>query len=190
LLWPKDEKTRRASVAFEDRQRDGLVLPASVRDNFMLGELGDYSSYGFVDNEKVSAEAKRRLERSGVVPADLDLPASALSGGNQQKIEITRAIARIEAGTQVLVVAHPTRGVDLGAARAIHQQILACAQTRRAAVVVISSDLAELRALSGRILVMARGRIVAEMPRTASDVEIGERMLLETPHVETRAPSP
>ncbi len=190
LLWPKDEKTRRASVAFEDRQRDGLVLPASVRDNFMLGELGAYSSYGFVDNENVTAEAKRRLDRSGVVPADLDLPAAALSGGNQQKIEITRAIARVEAGTQVLVVAHPTRGVDLGAARAIHEQILACAQTRRAAVVVISSDLAELRALSGRILVMARGRIVAEMPRTASDVEIGERMLSETPHVETRAPSP
>jgi simple sugar transport system ATP-binding protein len=190
LLWPKlEKKSRRASVAFEDRQRDGLVLPASLRDNLMLGELGDYSSFGFVDREKIRTEAKRRLDRSGVNSSDLDLPASALSGGNQQKIEITRAIARIEAGTQVLVVAHPTRGVDLGAARAIHEQILACAQTRRAAVVVISSDLAELRALSGRILVMARGRIVAEMPRTASDAEIGERMLLDAPHT-MRAPEP
>jgi ABC-type uncharacterized transport system ATPase subunit len=190
LLWPKEEKTRRASVAFEDRQRDGLVLGASLRDNLVLGELGDYTAFGFVDSKKMDVEAKRRLDRSGVNSSDLDLLASALSGGNQQKIEITRAIARIEAGTQVLVVAHPTRGVDLGAARAIHEQILACAQTRRAAVVVISSDLAELRALSGRILVMARGRIVAEMPRTASDAEIGERMLLDAPHVHTRAPSP
>lgn len=189
LLWPKDEKTRRASVAFEDRQRDGLVLPASLRNNFMLGELGDYSTYGFVDAKKIEAEAKRRLDRSGVNSSDLDLPAAALSGGNQQKLTIMRAIARVEAGTPVLVVAHPTRGVDLGAARAIHEQILMCAQTRKAAVVMISSDLTELRALSGRILVMARGRIVAEMPRTASDAEIGERMLLDAHHIATRAPS-
>jgi simple sugar transport system ATP-binding protein len=187
LLWPKEEKTRRASVAFEDRQRDGLVLPASLRNNFMLGELGEYSSLGFVDSKKIETEAKRRLDRSGVNASDLDLPASALSGGNQQKIEITRAIARIEAGTPILVVAHPTRGVDLGAARTIHEQILACARTRKAAVVVISSDLAELRALSGRILVMARGRIVAEMPRTASDAEIGERMLSDAHHSSMRA---
>jgi general nucleoside transport system ATP-binding protein len=55
---------------------------------------------------------------------------------------------------------------------------------------VISSDLSELRALSGRILVMARGRIVAEMPRTASDAEIGERMLYDAPHTSMRAPEP
>ncbi len=189
LLWPKEETARRASVAFEDRQRDGLVLPASLKNNLLLGELADYSSFGFVDRKKFDTEAKRRLDRSGVNSSNLDLPASALSGGNQQKIEITRAIARIEAGTPVLVVAHPTRGVDLGAARAIHEQIMMCARTRKAAVVVISSDLAELRALSGRILVMARGRIVAEMPRTASDAEIGERMLLDAPPVASRATS-
>lgn len=189
LLWPKEEKTRRASVAFEDRQRDGLVLSASLKNNLMLGELADYASFGFVDPKKIDTEAKRRLDRSGVNSSDLDLPASALSGGNQQKIEITRAIARVEAGTPVLVLAHPTRGVDLGAARAIHEQIMMCAQTRKAAVVVISSDLAELRALSGRILVMARGRIVAEMPRTASDAEIGERMLSDAHPMASRATS-
>lgn len=191
LVWPKLEHgVRRASVAFEDRHTDGLVLDASAYDNFLLGELGDFTAFGIVDGVKADAEAKRRLERSGIVPPDATLPARAFSGGNQQKIVIARAIARVEAGAQVLVVSHPTRGVDLGAARSIHEQILACAKVRRAAVLVISSDLAELRAISNRILVMARGRIVAEMPRTASDAEIGERMLLDAPSVSGEVHAP
>ena len=182
LIWPKLEKNkRRASVVFEDRQREGLVLPATVRENVVLGELEAFTKAGIVDAAKMNAEVKKRIDGSGLVPADPDLPASAFSGGNQQKIVMARAIARVQGDTGVLVLSHPTRGVDLGGARAIHEQILTCASAKKVAVLVLSSDLAELRALATRILVMSRGRIVAEVSPRASDVEIGEKMMADAP---------
>jgi simple sugar transport system ATP-binding protein len=108
---------------------------------------------------------------------DLAAPARSLSGGNQQKVVVGRAIAPVLSGrAKVLVASHPTRGVDFAAARAIHGEIRAAA-AHGAAVLVVSADLAELRALSDRILVMSRGRIGAELPRDASDAEIGRAML-------------
>lgn len=188
LVWPKlEKKQRRASVVFEDRHREGLVLSATVRDNIVLGELGAFTSIGIVDAAKMNAEVKKRIDGSGLVPADPELPASAFSGGNQQKIVMARAIARVQGDTGVLVLSHPTRGVDLGGARAIHERILECA-SRKIAVLVLSSDLAELRALATRILVMSRGRIVAEMPPRASDIEIGEKMMADAPTLRSHAP--
>jgi ABC-type uncharacterized transport system ATPase subunit len=89
---------------------------------------------------------------------------------------VARAVARAERGAKVLVLAQPTRGVDLGAARAIHAEIAAAADAGKA-VLVVSADLGELRTLCDRILVMARGRIVAELPPDAPDARIGEAML-------------
>ena len=90
---------------------------------------------------------------------------------------VARAIARVEEGhARVLLVAHPTRGVDLAASRAIHAEILAAAG-RGAAVVVVSADLHELRALSDRIVVLARGRVSAQLPPDATDDVIGQAML-------------
>jgi ABC-type uncharacterized transport system ATPase subunit len=163
------------AVVHEDRQLEGLVLDASVRDNAVLGELARFTRRGLLDLEAVDAEARARVERS-FAPPDLERPARTLSGGNQQKIVIARAVARVEQGARALVLAHPTRGVDVGAARAIHAEIVAAAG-RGAAVLVVSSDLAELRALSHRICVVARGRVAAELPATASDQEIGAAML-------------
>ncbi len=78
----------------------------------------------------------------------------------------------------MLVVAHPTRGVDIGASRAIHAELLrAASREPGVAVVVVSADLAELRLLSRRLLVLSRGKVVSELPPTASDTEIGPAML-------------
>jgi simple sugar transport system ATP-binding protein len=153
------------------------VLSAPLRDNLVLGELAHFTSLGLLQQSAVDDEARLRCDKGGVHPHDLDLPAAALSGGNQQKLVIARALARVELGCPALVVAHPTRGVDIGASRAIHAQILEAAVRRRVAVLVISSDLSELRALCDRILVMADGQIVADLPPTSTDAEIGERML-------------
>jgi ABC-type uncharacterized transport system ATPase subunit len=164
------------AVVHEDRHTEGLVLGASVRDNLVLGELGRFTSgLGLVDGQAVAREARARLERARIVPADLDAAAAALSGGNQQKIVVARAVARAE-GAQVLVFAQPTRGVDIGAARAIHTEIAAAAG-RGKAVLVVSADLAELRALADRIVVMARGRIVGEFPPDTPEARLGEAML-------------
>ena len=150
----------------------------------MLGELARFSRWGVIDRGALDAEATERVVRAQA-PRDLDAAARTLSGGNQQKLVVVRAIARIDAkraglpvdpGRSALVVAHPTRGVDLAASRAIHAEILGVA-SRGAAVVVVSADLQELRTLCDRIVVLARGRIGAELPADASDAEIGRAML-------------
>ena len=161
------------AIVHEDRQHEGLVLDATLRDNIVLGELGSFANaVGWLDLGRLEQEAGARLARSGA-PNDLDRAARTLSGGNQQKVVVTRALAR---PASAVVVAQPTRGVDLAAAVAIHADLLAAAKAG-AGVLVMSVDLDELRTLSARILVIARGRIVAELPSTATDDEIGRHML-------------
>jgi simple sugar transport system ATP-binding protein len=163
------------AVVREDRQTEGLVLDAAVRDNLVLGELERFRArLGLLDLGALEREAKARLDRSGVSPPDLDRPARTLSGGNQQKIVVTRALAR---SAKVLVLAQPTRGVDLGAMRDIHREITGAADAG-AAVLVVSSDLDELRALASRIVVLARGRIAGELAVSeATDEHLGRMML-------------
>jgi general nucleoside transport system ATP-binding protein len=164
-----------AQVVHEDRHAEGLVLGATVRDNLVLGELERFTRFGLVDAAALELAARSRLERAGIVPPDLDAPVAALSGGNQQKVVVARVIARAGEGS-VFVFAQPTRGVDLAAARAIHDAIVRVAEQGKA-VLLVSADLAELRALCDRLLVMARGRIVADLPADAPEAEIGDAML-------------
>jgi simple sugar transport system ATP-binding protein len=164
------------AVVYEDRHGEGLVLDASVADNLVLGELERFERAGLLDLGAFDREAGARLRAAGVVPPDAKTVARALSGGNQQKIVVARAIARTRLGARVLVVSHPTRGVDIGASRAIQSE-LRDAASRQVAVLVVSADLNELRALCDRILVMARGRIAKELPPTATDHELGAAML-------------
>jgi simple sugar transport system ATP-binding protein len=168
------------AVVHEDRHKEGLVLDASVRDNVVLGELARFSNaLGFLDRPAMDREARARVDRAQA-PPNLEWPARALSGGNQQKLVVARAIAKIERavkrGATALVLAHPTRGVDIGASRAIHAEILEAAR-RGVAVLVVSADLPELRTLADRILVLLRGCIVARLLPSASDQEIGRAML-------------
>jgi simple sugar transport system ATP-binding protein len=166
-----------AAVIHADRQVEGLVLEASVRDNLVLGELGGFAGRaGLLDLGKLEAAASARLTRSGA-PPDLERPARTLSGGNQQKIVVARAMARLGRDrARVLVAAQPTRGVDLGATEDIHDQLRAAAD-EGAGVLVLSTNLDELRALCSRILVLSRGRFVADLPPSTSDEELGRRML-------------
>jgi ABC-type uncharacterized transport system ATPase subunit len=176
---PSSGSLKVASVAVirEDRQLEGLVLDASLRDNLVLGELDRFAHWGVLDLASLESEAKQRMDRSGALrsndAAALDRTARTLSGGNQQKIVVARALAR---DAKLVVAAQPTRGVDLAAAQDIHAELVRSAK-RGAGVIVISADLDELRALASRILVLARGRIVADLPPTASDDEIGRLML-------------
>lgn len=151
-------------VVHEDRHRDEMVMGATIADNLVLGDLGH------VAEERA---AKERLDRFDVQPADPRRLGSELSGGNQQKVVMARALDR---ELVALVLAQPTRGVDVGTARTIHRAVAVAAESGTA-VILISADLNELRSLSHRIVVLRRGQLVAELPPEASDDEIGRAML-------------
>ena len=127
---------------------------------------------GILDRNSLLREASRRLSEAQVVPPNLRGLARELSGGNQQKLVVERAIARKK---PLLVCFHPTRGVDLASQRSIHQKIKEQV-AMNTAVLVLSSDLSELRQLCHRILVIRSGTIVGEFSTDATDMELGVAM--------------
>ncbi len=146
----------------EDRQRDGLVLPFPIADNLILNTyyLSPYSK-GVIIDEKVRKEVGERLVKEYDIrtPSAL-LPASSLSGGNQQKVIIARELSR---PIHLLIASQPTRGLDVGSIEYIHKQILA-KRDSGSAVLLVSTELDEVLELSDRIAVMFRGKIVAVVP--------------------------
>lgn len=151
----------------EDRKRQGLVLLMGCRQNFSLAILERLRRWLRIDQSRERELAERFFDRLAVKAAWLDAPVATLSGGNQQKVVIARWLAR---GSRVLIVDEPTRGVDVAAKAAIHQLLdeVACQGT---AILLISSELPELLALSRRILVMRQGQLVGEVPREKASEE-------------------
>jgi len=179
---------RASAVIREDRHRDAVVLDASVQDNLLLGDYASFQRtwFGFrfgLDRAAMTREALRRLEASGV-ETSLQRPVRELSGGNQQKLVVARALGRLAVSRQkVLVAYHPTRGVDMGASAHIHDALRDAARSG-AAVVVVSADLSELRALCTRIGVLFRGKMAALLDRSDSDETFGRAMLGGAPRAE------
>ena len=144
-----------------DRQRFGLVLPYLLPDNFVLTRYGEVPYAGglggFVrQDQPIRNEAGRLAKEFDVRASSLDVAASTLSGGNQQKVVVAREFRH---DLRVLVVDQPTRGLDVGSIEFIHKQVI---ERRDAgvAVLLVSAELDEVLDLSDRILVMYRGRIV------------------------------
>jgi simple sugar transport system ATP-binding protein len=173
-----DTKERLASglsyIPF-DRQREGLLLDAPLWENTLLGRDDDPSlvSGPFVSRRRVQADSRRIIDRYGVRTPSEQVPAFALSGGNQQKLVVGREMST---NPRILLAAHPTRGVDVGAQAAIWDE-LRNARDAGLGVLLISADLEELIGLSDRILVMFDGRITADVdPRTATPELLGTYM--------------
>ncbi|MFO7243280.1 MAG: ABC transporter ATP-binding protein [Actinomycetes bacterium] len=158
----------------EDRHRRGLLLSFSVAENLALRRYREapIARGGWMSPRRIADFGRGLLERFDIRGPSLDTPASTLSGGNQQKIVIAR---ELEANPAVLLAAQPTRGLDIGAIAFVHEQLLEL-QRQGAAVLLVSFELDELRALSDRILVMYGGRIVGEFRPDASDEELGLAM--------------
>jgi simple sugar transport system ATP-binding protein len=153
----------------EDRHLRGIILDFTLTENLVLGRQRELP-FG---RAALAAYARDRLAALDVRPGDPAAPARALSGGNQQKLVVARELGR--PGLRLLLAAEPTRGVDIGATAAIHDQLLAAA-AGGAAVLLVSSELSELRALADRLLVFFRGQVAAELPPTASDETLGTLM--------------
>lgn len=144
----------------EDRHRRGLILDYSIAENLILGQQHRYGTRGQLDRAAMAANAETQIARFDIRPAIAELPARALSGGNQQKIVIAREMGR---AFELLLAAQPTRGVDVGAIEFIHGQ-LRSARDAGKGILLVSADLTEVLALADRVAVMYGGRLVAILP--------------------------
>jgi ABC-type sugar transport system ATPase subunit len=143
----------------EDRKEQGLVPGLSACHNFALPNLGRWSWRGWIRRRRETAAFARWVGALGIRLAGPGQAAGQLSGGNQQKLLLARWL---ESDARVLIFDEPTRGVDVGAKAEIHRLIRELA-ARGKAIVMISSELPEILALSDRVLVMRAGRVAGEL---------------------------
>ena len=155
-----------------DRHRYGLVLPMTLSENVAMGyHLTPPNAKGINLNLSYMDENAEKLVKDfDIRTPGVNVSAATLSGGNQQKVILAREFSR---DPEFLLVAQPTRGLDVGAIEYIHSQILSM-RDRNVAILLISLELEEIFALSDRILVLYEGRIVKEFkPEKTSDKEVG-----------------
>ncbi|MDQ7037321.1 MAG: ABC transporter ATP-binding protein [Anaerolineae bacterium] len=165
------EKMNSLGVSYipEERMVDGVIKEFTVAENLILQDhwREPFANNGLMLNFNVIQDACRQaIKDYEIKTPSTETPIKSLSGGNIQKLVLARELAR---NPQVLIAAQPTRGVDIGASEYIHQRILAELETGTA-ILLISEDLDEIRALSDRIIVMFEGRIVGIVER--KDVNI------------------
>ncbi len=144
----------------EDRKSSGLVLDAPIVENLGYATLRPTGRFGLADRAGQRRRGKDVAERLRIRLASLDQPVKGLSGGNQQKVVFGRWFM---AGSDVLLLDEPTRGVDVGAKVEIYELVNSITADG-GTVVLASSDLPEVISMSDRVLVMAHGRIVGELP--------------------------
>ncbi|MDQ3753933.1 MAG: ATP-binding cassette domain-containing protein, partial [Acidobacteriota bacterium] len=159
----------------EDRHRRGLLLDFDLAENSVLGvhyRKPAVAGLGGVlmDDKAIRQRTERIIENFDVRPANPALPARALSGGNQQKLIIGR---EFDLQPKLLLVAQPTRGVDIGAIEFIHRKLVAL-RDAGCAVLLVSAELEEVTALADRLLIIHEGHIAGEVdPKVATLEEIG-----------------
>jgi ABC-type uncharacterized transport system ATPase subunit len=169
---------RNAGVGYipEDRHDQGLVLNMTLWENAVLGRQDDEefsSSLGVLFIKKVKALAVRLVQLFDIRTRSVDVNASTLSGGNQQKLILAR---ELETDPKLMIASQPTRGLDVGAIEFVWKQILDQKAAGRA-ILLISAELDEIYALSDRIVTLYEGKITGEFAPDAPAEEIGVGML-------------
>jgi simple sugar transport system ATP-binding protein len=144
----------------EDRLRDGVIKAFSVMQNTFFGYQDKVKNkWGLIDFKGIAQRCAGLMKEFDVRPANPDLRIGLLSGGNQQKVVIAREVL---AKPKLMLVGQPTRGVDIGTIESIHTQLLAL-RDQGVAILLVSVELEEVRALADRILVMCGGKITGEL---------------------------
>ena len=167
IASPSDAIARGLAYVPEDRRRHGVVMPMSIAANVTLASLSSVSRRGLIDGAAERRTAETYVDRLAVKTPSVATEASALSGGNQQKVALARWLVN---RPSILILDEPTQGVDIGAKAEIHAIISRLAE-EGAAILMISSELPEILGMSDRIAVMQHGRIVGTMDRGDATAE-------------------
>ena len=149
----------RQLLAQEDRKRQGLFLDMSVRDNVNVSVCGRDARLGVLDRVRGATRAREAIASLSIRVPHAKVNAGALSGGNQQKVLLSRLL---QTQPRVLILDEPTRGVDIGAKSEIYRIINELAKSG-VAIIVISSELPEIIGVADRVLVMREGEIAGEL---------------------------
>ena len=173
---PAEIRRKRVVHLPADRHRHGISLDDRIGDNLILGSHNQspFCRYGLLRRKAAHQFAADAIEKYEIRAGDVNLPIRTLSGGNQQKVVVAR---ELESDPELIIAAHPTRGLDINAAQFVHQQLID-ARNRSKAILLISADLEELLSLSDRIAVMYNGRIAGTLqPLETNEAELGALML-------------
>ncbi|HEX8967473.1 MAG TPA: ATP-binding cassette domain-containing protein, partial [Chloroflexota bacterium] len=170
----------------EDRQKHGLVLSYSVADNLVLRtyDRPPFARGLQIVREAIVRFAQRLAQEFDIRARSVRVPASTLSGGNQQKVVLARELNR---GGRLLVAAQPTRGVDVGSTEFIHRKLVA-ARDAGTAVLLISAELDEILSLADRVAVIYRGRIAGVLESSEATPELLGYMMATGNRPEPAAP--
>jgi ribose transport system ATP-binding protein len=164
---PRDAIAHGIALVPEDRKDQGLLLQQTVADNINACTVRRGARMGFVDRRRMREQAGRAIDDLSIRTSSPRQLVSSLSGGNQQKVSIAKWLLR---EPRVLILDEPTRGVDVGARVELYRLINELA-SRGTAIVLISSELPEVLAMSDRVMVMRAGAIVAELAGAAATQE-------------------
>jgi ABC-type sugar transport system ATPase subunit len=151
----------------EDRKELGLVLGMSVRENFSLTHLSDYCRLDVVNRKREANACAQYIRSLGIKTPSPEQKVLNLSGGNQQKVVIAKWVAR---RPRILIVDEPTRGIDVGAKAEVHTLLNKLA-SEGMSIIVVSSDLPEVLAISDRVVVLKEGRISGVLSRAEATQE-------------------
>ena len=169
---PRGIHSRGVAHIPEDRQRRGLVMNFTITENIVLNTYYDppYSKGVVMDWDAAAAATSKLVEQFDVRTPSISIPANSLSGGNQQKVIVAREFSR---DVKLIIAAQPTRGLDVGSIEYIHGRIVR-ARDAGVAILIVSTELDEVMALSDRLLVMFDGKIVADLdPTQVSATDVG-----------------
>jgi rhamnose transport system ATP-binding protein len=164
---PRDAMAYGIAFVPEDRQRQGLLMPMSILRNVTLPTLPQFAQIGWLRPHDERKAAQSYVERLRIVLRQVDQPVAELSGGNQQKVVLSKWLLT---KPKIIIMDEPTRGIDVGAKAEVHR-LMGELASQGIAVLMISSELPEVLAMSDRVIVMREGKLVASFDKSQMSAE-------------------